>query len=113
MSIESFELPFLAPVPFGHDVLVVFARTELSLARLVLDETTHVLYCEPRLWGALGTNLRATVDPIGALAGWKWTIERTLRGRSAGAMIAPGEQGVAEIARTRLFVEAAPTTPFR
>jgi hypothetical protein len=105
---ELHELPFLAPVPRGHDVLVVSLRRtpdDPSLSRFVLDQTDGVLYCDEKLWGAFGRDVLATQNPLGVLTRWSWVVEKAATGRVAGVMISTKNWGDTNHSETRLFVE--------
>lgn len=106
------ELPFLAPIPAGHEVLVVWLRQTPDDQRtrlLVLDQSARVLYCDDRLWGPLGANEQATLDPVGLLTRLSWVEDRRLMGRVSGAMVT---MGASTELRTRLFLEPG-SAPYR
>jgi hypothetical protein len=99
------DLSFLAPVPAGHDVLhASIASSDGSYAgAFVLDVTAGVLYA-----------VEAVRDPLAAAArsGWSPKVLRT--GRAMGAAISTKNQGDANHAETRLFIEqAGPAAPYR
>lgn len=106
------DLPFLAPIPRDHEVLVAtFATTENRIATAVLDRTASILYCPEDLWGPLYKDpVLAVTDPVAALTRWTWTLRTAVEGSCVGALVAAGRGG--EDARTRLVVEAR-TAPYR
>jgi hypothetical protein len=109
------ELPFLAPVPRGHEVLVATLRRSPDSdqrASLVLDRTTGVLYCGEPLWGPLDRTPLALTDPIGVLTRFTWTVIQRDEGRVMGAMISSASTGDRNHAFTRLYLEA-PAGPYR
>jgi hypothetical protein len=117
MDVVAHEIPFLAPVPRGHDVLVVwFKRTPEApneSAALVLDQTGGILYCDDTLWGPLGTDPRASTDPVGVLTRWSWTVTRSYNGTVQGCAVSTKDRGDSNHAKTRLFVERTNSTPYR
>jgi hypothetical protein len=111
-----FDLPFVAPVPQGHDVLVVhFHQGEPTrLEALVLDRTDRVLYCGDRLWGPLGNDpALALHDPVAVLTRFTWRTGQTVSGVSGGAIVSVKTSGDANESRTRLFVEPGAGAPYR
>jgi hypothetical protein len=109
------DLSFLAPVPAGHDVLhASIASSDGSYAgAFVLDVTAGVLYADSACWH-LFPSVEAVRDPLAAAArsGWSPKVLRT--GRAMGAAISTKNQGDANHAETRLFIEqAGPAAPYR
>jgi len=115
-SPNQVELPFLAPIPVGHEVLVVALRQSPEARRtqfLVLDQTVSVLYCDDRLWGPLSGNVQATIDPVGLLTRFSWVVDRQFAGRVCGAMVGMATAEECNTLRTRIFLQAASDTPYR
>lgn len=111
-ELESLQLPFSAPVPRGHEVLFATVRPaqgSRERASLVLDRTCGCLYCAEQLWGALSADPRSLTDPLAVLSERSWVVDRTLAGRSLGAIVL--SEGAAR--RTRLFVEPSVAPPYR
>jgi hypothetical protein len=110
------ELPFIAPVPRNHEVLVATLRRSPhsdTRASLVLDRTTGILYCSDALWGPLDRSPLALTDPIGVLTRFTWTVVQTSEGRCMGAMISTSSHGDSNHAHTRLYVEGPSATAYR
>lgn len=111
-ELESLQVPFSAPVPRGHEVLFATVRQapdSRERASLVLDLTCGCLYCAERLWGALSGDARSLTDPLAVLRERSWVVDRTLAGRSLGAVVL--SEGAAR--RTRLFIEPSAAPPYR
>lgn len=105
------DLPFIAPVPRGHDVLVATFVIENRVAIAVLDRTASTLYCPEDLWGPLYQDpVLAVTDPVAALTRWTWKLRSATEGSCLGALVASSKNG--EEPRTRLVVEAR-ATPYR
>ncbi|APR80708.1 Hypothetical protein A7982_06055 [Minicystis rosea] len=115
MENQALELPFVASVPRGHEILVAWlshspdAKDETAL---VLDRTAGILYCDPSLWGPLGRDPRVLQDPIAVLTRWTWTVTRSITGIAAGAVVVTTSRGDSNDARTRLFVQGL-AAPYR
>jgi hypothetical protein len=110
------DIPFLAPVPRGNEVLVARLRRDASSTDerfLVHDRTGGVVYCDEHLAGPLGRALQATHDPLASLARWTWVVEIAVVGRAAGAVAVSSNTGEVNVARTLLFVVPAAATPYR
>jgi hypothetical protein len=117
-NVITHELPFTAPIPRGHEVLVAVMRRapdSLVVEHLVLDETTSTLYCTDGLRGPLGRHTLATTDPIAVLTRWTWTVERAQRGTVVGAIVSESpRRGPEHDQSTLLFVEPrADASPYR
>lgn len=107
--VELFELAFLAPVPFGNDVLVMrfMRRREVFLEMngplwVVIDRTTRVLYGDENVWTLAAQSPSFVDDPVKALT-IDWRAERVVVGKSAGALVFTRGEGESLI-RTRLIV---------
>ncbi len=70
---------------------------------MAVDRTTHVVYCDPALFGPLGVDFSATTDPVAAITRYSWATTRQVIGVSAGVMVSSNRS------RTRLFVGAQGT----
>jgi hypothetical protein len=115
-EVELHQLPFLAPVPRGHEVLVATLRRSPEsdvLASLVHDRTASVLYVGDTLLGPLDRNPLAIQDPIAVLTRYTWVVVSASVGRVAGAMISSTSAGDQNHAQTRLFVEPAAPVAYR
>lgn len=109
METRVLELPFVAPIPSHHEVLVVWLKRSPDAtgeSAFVLDRTAGVLYCDTSLWGPLGRDARVLQDPLAVLTRWSWVVTRSTTGVAAGAIVvtASGESNAAE---TRLFLAAS------
>lgn len=116
MADDAFELPFLAPIPRGHEVLVVGllrAPTATEPSWLVVDRTAGILYCGENLWGPLGQSAEAASDPVAVLTRWSWRVARSATGRVRAALVASSDVGDSNFARTRLFLEPEGAGPYR
>lgn len=115
METQALELPFVACVPRGHEVFVAWLKRSPDATHesaLVLDRTASILYCDPSLWGPLGRDPRALLDPVAVLTRWTWVVTRSIAGISVGAMVLTTSSGDANDAQTRLFVQSS-ATPYR
>jgi hypothetical protein len=104
------DLPFVAAVPRGHEVLVAWLKSAPEATResaLVLDRTASIVYCDPSLRGPLGRDARVLVDPVGELTRWSWGVTRALTGTAVGAVVFTTSSGDTNDAQTRLFVQGA------
>ncbi len=109
MATQVLELPFVASIPRGHEVLVAWLKSSPDATResaLVLDRTVGVLYCDPSLWGPLGRDPRAVQDPVAMLTRWSWVVTRSTTGIAAGAIVVTTNSGDSNEAQTRLFVQS-------
>jgi hypothetical protein len=116
VHVELYELPFLAPVPRDHEVLVATLRRSPDstvLASFVLDRTATVLYCGETLWGPLDRSPTALHDPLGVLTRFTWVVERSTLGQVVGAMVSSTSAGDQNHAQTRLFVSPSSAAPYR
>jgi hypothetical protein len=113
---EAYELPFLAPVPHGHEVvLVALLRSAESTKKtfLALDRTASILYCDDELWGIF-RHEHEVADPVAALTRWSWVVAKSTTGRVVGAMVSTADTGDSNHAKTRLFIEPiVPGAPYR
>jgi hypothetical protein len=111
----ALELPFAAPIPRNHEVLVVtFLRDAKDAHFVVLDQTNSTLYCAEELWGALQQDAAlATTDPIAVVTRWAaWTVSATLKASCVGALVMTKTWG--DFAqKTRLLLETGATAPYR
>jgi hypothetical protein len=105
------ELPFLAPIPRGHEVLVVTFASEDKTLTAVLDRTASSLYCPEALWGPLHQDpVRAVTDPVAVITRWAWTLRSAVEGVCAGAMMSTKSWGGdRHEVKTILLVEVATT----
>jgi len=106
------ELPFLAPIPRGHDVVVVTFTLDDRSPTLVVDRTAGTVYCPDALAGALQQDpLHAVADPISTLTRWSWTVKSTMSGVCAGALVSTRVSGNNRYElKTHLLMEPAATT---
>jgi hypothetical protein len=108
MDAQVLDLPFVAAVPRGHEVLVAWLKSAPDATResaLVLDRTAGLLYCDLSLRGPLGRDPRVLVDPVGSLTRFSWVVTRSLSGIAMGAMVFTTSTGDSNEAYTRLFVQ--------
>ena len=107
------ELPFLAPIPRGHEVLVIKLTLGDKSPSVVLDRTAANLYCTDELWGPLHQDPGlAVIDPIAVAKRWNWAVKSVTEGVCAGAMISSKSRGDSYEAKTLLLFEP-PGTPYR
>jgi hypothetical protein len=110
------ELLFLAPIPRGHDLVVLtFGRVPASdgASTVVLDRTASTLYCSEDLYGPLHQDpVLALTDPVAVVTRWAWTLKSTAAGICGGAMIATTGRGGGLSAKTLLLMDP-PGTPYR
>jgi hypothetical protein len=102
-----YELPFIAPIPRGHEVQVITFNGDES-PTVVLDKTTSSLYCPEALWGPLHQNpALAVTDPIAVATRFSWTVRSVVAGVCAGAMMSTNQWGGdRHVVKTLLMVEA-------
>jgi len=116
MSEDAFELPFLAPIPRGHEVLVVGLLRDpgaFEPSWLALDRTAGVLYCGENLWGPIGRSAEAATDPVAILTRWSWRVAQSATGRVRAALVGSSDVGDSNFAKTRLFLEPEGAGPYR
>ena len=103
-------LTFAAPVPRGHDVLVVTFTGPYANETVVLDRTDSVLYCSDVMLGVMQQHPEQAInDPIAVVTRWSWRVQEELQGTSAGSVLCTGRP-----VSTRLLVEPATSTaPYR
>lgn len=107
------DLPFVAPIPRGHEVLLVTFTVDNQSPTLVLDRTTSIVYCPENLWGPLHQDpVLAVSDPIAAVTRFAWTVRNTVAGTCVGALISTQNSGNKQEAKTRMLIEPA-TAPYR
>jgi len=114
--VETFELSFLAPVPFGNEVLAMrfVRRREVFLAFngplwVIVDRSARVLYGDENVWEIASQSPSFVDDPVAALK-VDWRPERVVVGKSAGALVFT--RGTAEaLVRTRLLVAPSGSEP--
>ena len=107
------DLPFLAPIPRGHEVLVVTFTLAGKSPTMVLDRTTSNLYCPEPLWGPLHQDpVLAVTDPIAVVTRFAWTVQSAVEGVCGGALVSTKGWGDRYEIRTLLLVEPA-GTPYR
>jgi hypothetical protein len=88
------ELPLLAPIPRGHEVLVVTFAFDGTASTLVLDRTALCLYYSEALRGPLHQDpLLAVSDPISVITRFAWTVQSAFEGVCAGAMMSTRQSG--------------------
>src|SRR5580698_8742104 len=97
-QIEMHELPFAAPIPAGHSVLIARLRPSEEIAPLgllALDATSSTVYCGAALIGPLSSgHLSATTDPVGVLTTrWSWRLVKLTKGRVMGALVGTSFDG--------------------
>ena len=110
---SAHHLPFHAPIPRGHDVLLVTFGLENKAPTVVLDRTTSTLYCGEDMWGPLQNDpALAVTDPIALVTRWTWKVRSTIEGVCAGALISTRHVGESHDVKTILLVDAA-GTPYR
>jgi hypothetical protein len=107
------EVELVAPVPIGHDVLVLDLKLEgafwplTSTAQAVVDETTGTVFADENYWLALKEKgwppLPPAADPVGSL-GARWRVKRSVRGRVRGSVVSTKDEGDHNHARTLLYV---------
>lgn len=115
MNEPLLEVPFLAPIPRGHEVLVAAMRHAeyTDPFWFVLDRTTGTLYVGEESWGIFSRSKTAVLDPIGFLAQWNWKPERCVEGKMVAATVASSNRGDSNFSRTRLFVDPSVAPPYR
>ena len=107
------ELPFLAPIPRGHDVLVVTFTLAGKSPTIVLDRTAANLYCTEDLWGPLHQDpVLAVTDPVAVITRWTWTVRSAVEGVCAGAVMSTKGWGDRHEVKTCLLVEPS-AAPYR
>lgn len=108
------ELAFLAPIPRGHEVLLVTFTLEGKSPKLVLDRTASSLYCPEELWGPLHQDpVNAVTDPVAVITRWAWTVQSATEGVCAGALLSTKHRGGdRHDVRTMLLIEPA-GAPYR
>ncbi len=109
-QVQVLEVPFVATVPAGHDVLVAQARGPSSpdaSSAIVLDVTSSTLYCNDDLWAVFQSTFSPS-DPVRALERAGWVIKQQYKGRVLGAVVSTTNKGESNYARTRLFVDVGP-----
>ena len=108
------QLAFFAPIPRGHEVLLVTFNMEGKSPKLVLDRTAANLYCPDALWGALHQDpVLAVSDPVAVLTRWSWTVQSAVAGICAGAVLSTKQSGGdRHDAKTLLLIEPA-AAPYR
>jgi hypothetical protein len=110
------EIPFFAPVPKGHEVLVVTFELDGKSPMLVHDKSAStVFYYGDDLAGPLNRMPElAVTDPVAAITRFPWTVKSALAGLCTGALCtthytsARGPEST-----TRLFIEPASAQPYR
>lgn len=108
------EVPFLASIPRGHDVLVVTFNLGDKSPSVVLDRTAANLYCTDELWGPLHQDpALAVTDPIAVAKRWNWKIKNAIQGVCAGAMISTKSWGGDNYEVKTLLVLETPAAPYR
>jgi len=115
-SHELYELPFLAPVARGHEVIAATLRRAHDsdeLASLVLDRSSGLVYCSEPLLEPLGRTELPLTDPIAVLTRFTWRVVRSTTGRSLGAVVSTTSVGDQNHARTRLFIEPEAAATYR
>lgn len=114
--VELFELSFLAPVPFGHEMVVMrfVRRQEIFLdfngpLWVVVDRTARVLYGDEHVWQVASQSPSFIDDPVAALK-VEWRPERVVVGKGAGALVFTKDGGES-LVRTRLLVASSGSDP--
>ena len=115
--IEAHELFFVAPIPRGHDVVIVtLTDTGVYFNNLAcaLDETAGILYCGEDLFDTFGRQVMSVTDPGALLAKLGRPALRTTKGRVVGSIVSTKHDGDANFTRTRLFLQpTTATSPYR
>lgn len=107
------DLPFVAPVPRGHDVLIVMFTNGSYSPTLLFDRTASTVYCPEAITGALHQDpVLAVTDPVAVVTRFAWTVKSATEGICAGALISVNRLGDRFDAKTTLVVEP-PGTPYR
>lgn len=121
-DVTVIDLAFLAPVPAGHEVVVLrLGRAEAGFfdasdAECVLDRATRMVYADRAYLNALSqspTRHALPADaPIDAL-GPGWSAKRSFVGQVVCTVLATADGTSNSAARTRLYVRSAPSGTYR
>lgn len=107
------ELPFLAPIPRGHEVLIVKFSLAGKSPSLVLDRTASSLYCPEALWAPLHQDpALAVTDPVALVTRFAWVVKSAVEGLCAGALVATTAGHDRYDVKTILLLEP-PALPYR
>lgn len=121
-DVTVIDLPYLAPVPVGHEVLVLELANaaggffELNEAGCVVDRQTRVMYADRSYLTSLAKNTTPNAFPIDAPAdvlGPGWTVSRSFAGQVVCALVGTADGMTTTTAKTRLYLRSAPTTTYR
>ncbi len=108
------DVPFLAPIPRGHEVLVVTFELDGKSPMLVHDKSAAAVYYPDDLSGPLLRAAEQAVDdPVTAITRFPWTVKDAIAGLSLGALVSTQRTSRGQEATTRLFVEPASKQPYR
>lgn len=107
------EVAFVAPVPAGHEVIVLHLELEgagwldTSEAEVIVDATAGTVYADVAYFTVMKRRgLPAgppAHDPV-AILGPGWRPKRSMRGRAVGALVSTKDGGEANHAYTLLHV---------
>lgn len=121
-DVTVIDLPYLAPVPAGHEVLVLELANaaggffEFNEAGCVVDRATRVVYADRSYLTILAKNpspsAYAADAPADAL-GPGWRVNRSFSGQVVSAVVGTADGVSNSAARTRLYVRSAPATTYR
>ncbi len=109
----AIQVGFVAPVPAGHEVVVMKLELEgagwldISEAVVVVDLTTGLVYADIGYWTAMkahGIPDESPADDPARALGPAWRTKASIRGRSTGAVVSTKDSGDTNHACTMLFV---------
>lgn len=117
------ELPFVAAVPAGHEILAVDLTLdgggwlETTSASAVVDTATGIVYADLGYWTVLKAAGRLpeppAQNPVEAL-GPGWRVAQAVRGRVRGAVVSTRDVGEQNHAATLLYLVVEGTeAPYR
>lgn len=116
------EVGFVAPVPAGHEVLVLQLKLEnagwldISDASVVIDVTTGTVYADVHYYTVLkarGLPLQAPAnEPVGTL-GPGWQVAKSIKGRSTGSLVSTKDSGDTNHAYTLLHLAPLEASGYR
>jgi len=120
-DVTVIDLPYLAPVPAGHDVAVLkIARADAGFfesgeVECVVDRATRIVYADRAYLNALAQSpvpaypADAPADALGP----GWSVQRSFMGQVVCAVLSTADATSNSAARTRLYVRSAPPTTYR
>jgi hypothetical protein len=108
------DLPFAAPVPRGHIVVLVqIQHTEdARVGTALIDSTSGVVYCEEE-WFGLFVHAAAAREPARLARERGWDVTEQLVGHVVGATVATSKAAREASVRTCLFIDTSSTSPYR